>query len=237
MSEAVFGLIGVILGSLLTASKDVVTFLLQRREVGRVHAVGIITVLDAYADQCSSIVSDDGTAYGRPAGMTAEGEEYPDPQEALPEPPIYPDDVDWRSIKFDLMYRALALQNTARDTNSYIQSCSEHASPPGYDELFAARQEGYARLGLEAVQLASALREQHRLPAPGKPFWDWGFEIGAFFQTKIAEFETRQKAAEERHKALLFSEQSPVPEALSKVERVSRLDNVDSFTRNETSRT
>ena len=228
MNEALYGLIGVILGSLLTASKDALSFLLLRREVGRVHAVGIITVLDSFADKCTSVVEDDGTVYGCPAGMTTQGEEYFDPQVALPDPPNYPADVDWRSIKFDLMYRSLALQNTARDTNRFIQSCSEHASPPGYVELFAARQEGYARLGLEAVQLASALRKQHRLPSPSKPFWDWGFDIEEFFQNKITEFETRQKADAEREKALQISELAAASAGTLMDEGENSLNNIES---------
>lgn len=205
MNEAVSGLIGVILGGLLTASKDIVTFFFQRTEIGRFHAVGIIAVLDAYADKCVSVVSDDGTDQGRPAGRTPDGEEYCEPQVILPDAPDYPPDTDWRSIKFDLMYRAMALQNTARDTNRYIQSCSEHASPPGYDELFNARQEGYARLGLEAVQLASALRKGHRLQEPYKPFWDCGFNITDFFQKKVSEFDKKRVIDEEEYRNFFVS--------------------------------
>lgn len=193
MSAAIIGLLGVILGSILTSFKDLVAHFFKQRGNGRYAAVRIIAVLDEYVQKCVSVVTDDGTCEGRPAGRTEHGEEYYDPQVISPEPPAFPDDVDWRSISFKLMYRILSLPNTAQATDRYISASSEHSFPPDYDEFFVARQQGYAHLGLEAVNLVRKLREEFGLPETPVKFWDWGWDSEKFFQDKLKEFQRRHK--------------------------------------------
>ncbi|MGE4431437.1 MAG: hypothetical protein AB7E05_11925 [Sphingobium sp.] len=196
MSAAIIGLLGVILGSILTSFKDLAAHVFTQRGNGRYAAVRIIAVLDEYAQSCVSVVTDDGTLEGRPAGRTEQGEEYYDPQVLSPEPPEFPHDVDWRSISFKLMYRILSLPNTARETDRYISAVADHSFPPDYDELFSARQEGYAHLGLESVNLVKELRSEFDFPAAPKKFWDWGWDTEKFFQDKLNEFQTRRQVSD-----------------------------------------
>ena len=196
MSAAIIGLLGVILGSVLTSFKDLVAHTFNRRGNGRYAAVRLIAVLDEYAQGCVSVVSDDGTCEGRPAGRTEQGEEYYVPQATKPQPPIFPDEIDWRSISFKLMYRILSLPNNARETDRYIVASAEHSFPPDYDEVFAARQEGYAQLGLESVNLIKDLRREFGLPDIPKKFRDWGWDIEKFFQDKLAEFQKRRQVSD-----------------------------------------
>jgi len=195
MSAGIFGLLGVILGSLLTGFKDWLTHYFKRKDNGRYAAVRLIAVLDEYAQGCVSVVSDDGTCEGRPAGRTEQGEEYYVPQATKPEPPTFPEDIDWRSISFKLMYRILSLPNNACETDRYITASAEHSFPPDYDELFVARREGYAHLGLESVNLVKDLRREFRLPDTPKNFWDWGWDMEKFFQDKLSEFQKRRQAS------------------------------------------
>lgn len=195
MSAGIFGLLGVILGSLLAGFKDWLTHHFKRKGNGRYAAVRLITVLDEYSQGCVSVVSDDGTCMGHPAGRTEQGEEYYVPQATKPEPPTFPDDIDWRSISFKLMYRVLSLPNDARETDRYIAASAENSFPPDYDELFSARQEGYAHLGLESVNLVKDLRREFRLPETPKKFWDWGWNMEKFFQDKLAEFQKRRQVS------------------------------------------
>lgn len=195
MSEgAIFGLVGVVLGSILTSFKDWVAHSFNVKGRGRYAAVRIIAVLDEYEQKCISVVADDGTSEGRPGGRTEQGEEYYAPQVARPEPPTFPDDVDWRSISFNLMYRILSLPNAARETDRYISGAAEHSFPPDYSELFSARQEGYAHLGLEAVKLVRELRSEFGLPETPKRFWDRGWDTEKFFQSKLDEFQKSRQA-------------------------------------------
>lgn len=164
MSSAIIGLIGVVLGSMIAVAKEFVTTFFERKRNARYAAIRIICILDEYAQKCVDVVSDDGTACGRPAGRTSSGEEYYDPQAEQPRPPLYPEDIDWKSISKGLLYRILMLPNTARETDRYISNSAEHSGPPDNEEVFEARQEGYANLALEALALAADLRKEYGLP-------------------------------------------------------------------------
>lgn len=182
---ALIALAGVLIGLLFNAAKE---FLMERKQTKKratYLAARIVCVLDEYIQKCCEVVGDDGTCMGQPAGRTHDGQEYYQPQVPLPKPPIYPDDVDWKSINGRLMYRILALQNHARETDRYIVASGEHAFPPDYEEVFEARQEGYANLGLEAIALVEALDRKYKILNDGfKLNSDW--DAKKYFQnTKI----------------------------------------------------
>ena len=176
MNEAVIGFVGVVIGVIATIGKDIVSYWIGRRNAGRYAAVRIVCILDQYVEKCVEVVADDGTSQGSPAGRTESGEEYYSAQVDSPEPPIFPDDIDWTSIGPDLMYRILALPNLALGTERFIRAASEHSFPPDFAEFFQSRWEGYADLGLEALEIIAALRRTFRLPKPsiaiGNPDWD-----------------------------------------------------------------
>ncbi|MBR2174473.1 hypothetical protein [Sphingopyxis sp.] len=191
--EIVFGFLGVLVGSAIPWIKEEWHQRRSRQENGQFFAVRITAALDEYAQKCVAVVSDDGTSEGRPAGRTEQGEVYYEAQTTSPEPPIFPDDIDWQSIPFKLMYRILALPNTARDTDRYIANSSEYSFPPDYDEFFSARQEGYAHLGLEALKLIEDLRNEFDFPDLPPKFWDWGWDSKAFFEEKLDHIQKRRQ--------------------------------------------
>jgi hypothetical protein len=194
MSASIIGLVGVIIGGILTSAKDLVAHFFKQRSNGRYAAVRIVAVLDEYAQKCADVVYDDGTCAGRPAGVTEQGQEYCDPQVTRPEPPNYSDDIDWRSITFNLMYRIIDLPNAAQKTDRYINESKENSYPPDFEEWFSARQEGYAHLGLEAVKLSKILRKKFGFPEISAKFLDYGWDAEKFFQEKLDEFQNRRRA-------------------------------------------
>lgn len=84
-----------LVGVVATIGKDFVAYWIGRRNSGRYAAVRIVCILDQFAEKCVDVAGDDGTAEGRPAGRTASGEEYYEAQVDPPEPPVFPDDIDW----------------------------------------------------------------------------------------------------------------------------------------------
>lgn len=192
ITSALIGLGGAVVGGLLSSFVPWWKEAREREQIlerhGRYSAIRVLAVLEEYAEKCTEVVSDDGTCEGRPAGRMESGEEYYEVQVATPASPRFPDDVDWQSIgakSGDLMYRILSLPNAAREADRFIASSSEHASPPGYEEVFAARHQGYAFLGAQAVDLAKKLRVAFDLPdLPAKP-WDWGWDAEGFFQDTL----------------------------------------------------
>lgn len=193
MNEAIFGFLGVLVGSFIPWIKEAWG---EKRLRGQ-HAVYLaaqaVCVLDEYVQKCVDVVGDNGTVLGRPAERDENGQEYYVPQVMLPEPPAYPDDVDWKSIDSSLMYRLLALPNNARDTDRYIRACSEHASLPDHEELFEARCEGYAILGLEALALAKELRETYKIPNRNNNKWNLDCKPENYLKDKRKEVEYQRK--------------------------------------------
>lgn len=187
MNDAIIGFVGVVIGVVATIGKDVVSYWIGRRNAGRYAAVRIVCVLDQYVEKCVAVVGDDGTMEGRPAGLTHSGEEYYDPQVASPEPPDFPDDIDWISIDPDLMYRVLALPNLTLGTERFVVAAAEHSFPPDYAEVFQARWEGYADLGLEALSITTALRRKFNLPEPSIEIGDPEWDSASFFREKKEE--------------------------------------------------
>lgn len=182
MNEAIIGFVGVLIGVIATVGKDLVSYWTGKRKAGRYAAVRLVCVLDQYVEKCVEVAGDDGTAYGRPAGRTYDGEEYNCAQVDLPDPPAFPDDIDWTSLDPDLMYRVLALPNLALGTERFICSEAEHSTPPDYSEEFWARWEGYADLGLEAASIASTLRSQFTLPESSIEIGNLDWDSTVFLQ-------------------------------------------------------
>ncbi len=193
MVEGLIGLAGVLLGSLIVVGKDW-WFVRQRRSEDTYYsAVRLSAVLEQYALKCTDVVGDDGTACGEPAGRTEHGESFNEPQVSLPPGPTYPDDIVWRSLPPDLMYRALALPNAALNKDRYIANAAEHSGPPDYDELFEARHRAYAQLGLEAVELAEELRKAHGIVEMRWSQWDGDWNPTTLFDERLAELEKRKQ--------------------------------------------
>lgn len=176
MIEAIIGLVGVVVGSAITITRDSwATWRAHRRE-GSYSAIRLIGMLEEYADRCIDVVYDDGTAEGRPAGRTSEGQEYHKAQVTAPDPLDYPDDIGWRSLPEALMHRTIALPNKARSTNRHVQAASGWGTPPDYREIFEPRQMGYAQLGLDALEIANDLRAHFGISAESRdnlnPDWN-----------------------------------------------------------------
>lgn len=168
MSEAVFGLAGVIIGASLPWVKDWWMERGQRDRKARYLAIRVVCVLDAYVEKCFSVICDDGLSQGQ---RNAKG--CLEPQVALPEAPAYPDDLDWQSINYDLMYRILSLPSAAQAADRQIAYAWEYSDPPDYDEAFEERQYLYACVGVSAVEITEKLRKTYAIAKPAYGQWDY----------------------------------------------------------------
>lgn len=168
MAEAVFGLVGVLIGVFSTWGQS---WWSERRSTGRAAhylAVRVVCVLDQYVERCAEVVSDDGLSFGQrnPDGCL-------EPQVPLPGPPMFPEDVDWKSIGHDLMYRLLAMPAEVEEADQAIEFVgSVVAFPPDYDEFFEERSYQYGRIGLKASALADELRKIYRIPQRERGDWN-----------------------------------------------------------------
>ncbi len=198
MIEAIFGLVGVLVGSTITVLKDWLTSYRERRRNASYSAIRLISILEAYADRCIDVVQDDGAIHGQPAGRWDDGQEYLEAQEATPDPLDYPDDIGWRSLDEGLMHRIVALPNKARRTNRYIGMSTEFASPPNFEDCFDARQEGYARLGADALEIAAELRRQYQISANSGIRMTTEWDPASFLRETIQKFDNQRAELEAR---------------------------------------
>lgn len=165
-SDAVFGLLGVLVGALLTTSKDIWGYFAGQKRIARYLAIRVVCVLDAYVEKCAGVVLDDGLAYGQrdPNG-------YLSPQVPLPPAPEFPDDLDWKSIDHALAYEILSIPNEVASAEAAVAFAWDVASPPDFDEAFEERVLRYASIGLKAHSITSRLRNKYGLPA--QDFGEW----------------------------------------------------------------
>lgn len=166
MLEAIFGLVGVVVGASLTSLQTFLTDRKTRLDNGRYLAIRVVCILDLYVDKCASVVLDDGLSYGQ---RNEDG--YLTPQIPTPPPLTYPDDIDWRAIKTDLMYELLSLPSRAESENATIDFYWGIAHPPDFDEYFDTRRRAYIDLGLRSAQQALRLRELYAVPE--KVYGEW----------------------------------------------------------------
>lgn len=156
MTQAIFGLIGVIVGAFLTLLRDTWSEWRARRRHARYLAIRVVIALDKYVENCADVATDDGLSQGQ---RNADG--YLEEQVELPSAPTFPQDLDWKSIDHELTYRLLSLSNEAEAANRAIGFAWENAFPPDFEEAFEERQYQYAKLGLATFALTQELREKY----------------------------------------------------------------------------
>jgi hypothetical protein len=137
------------------------------KKAARYLAIRAVCVFDKYLEDCVSVVKDDGLCHGQ---RTPEG--CLEPQETSPGAPVFPDDVDWKSIDHNLMYEILSFPSDVEAADRGIAfTWDVVASPPDYEEGFEERAFHYAQFGLRAYELAKKLRKTYRIPA--KEYGEW----------------------------------------------------------------
>lgn len=213
--EALIGLFGVVVGGLIVSLREAFQQRYESRREGSYSAIRLICILEEFAHKCIDVADDDGYNCGQPAGRTESGEEFCAAQVATPDPLEFPDDIAWRSIKEPLMHRILALPNKVRNTDRYVSASAENAFPPEFEEFFEPRQEGYARLGLEALSIIEDLRKQFDVLARSETDLNSGWDPKAHLQHQITRFDKRDAERNKRLAAI----KSPFPLPSSDNER------------------
>lgn len=168
MVTAIFGLLGVIVGSILTLAREWY-FHRQKNKKELEYLVVIVScTLDAYVQQCADVVADDGLYQGQP-----DQEGFHRIQTDTPKFEPLELSVEWKALPAELMYSILRLPNRANSAQSMVDSAFDHcATPPDFSEGFEERSFQYAQLGLTAAALAERLRKVARITAPRVAGWD-----------------------------------------------------------------
>ena len=172
-------------GHRMTTSKDSRA---ERDRHARYLAIRVVCVLDPFVSECCNVVQDSGM----PDHKGTFRPRFDDPEIS------FPDDVDWRSIAPNLMYRILGFGNeieVARQSIAFADD--EIAFPLFYDDYFDARIIGYGQLGLAALSLADDLRNSYGIPV--RDYGDWNPRT--MLESKVAEAKKRKTESESRQAA------------------------------------
>lgn len=166
MTEAIFGLLGVLIGSALTWLQTYWTNKRSEVKSARYLAIRIVCILDKYVEDCTDVVKDDGLSCGQrdSAGCLQ-------PQVKSPGPPVFPDDVDWKSIDQDLMYKLLSMPSEVEEGDRMIKLTDNIADPPDFEDWFDERRFYYSQFGLMAYQLSDELAKKYGIKK--KAYNDW----------------------------------------------------------------
>ncbi|MBT8420721.1 MAG: hypothetical protein KJO08_07680 [Gammaproteobacteria bacterium] len=205
MSNAIFGLIGVVLGAVLTVAKE---WWFQRNSIRKERQFLCILVtcsLEKLGLKCDDVVFD---------GLRGEPlrNEYGHliPQASTPDFDPQSLDVNWRSIPADLMYRIFNLVNEIDAAKNRIKDIVEYdLYPPVEEAYFEERQILYADIGKSCFALADQLRTLGGLPKRVFDEWD-SVPERMDEQKKLAEKERARREARQRNCSL---GSAPDPEA------------------------
>lgn len=191
MESAIFGLIGVALGALLTVAKEWWFQSRRTQKDAEYLAIQVSCGLERYVAGCVAVVGDDGLYHGQ-----TDEHGYHTIQVETPkfDPTLF--NVEWRSLPTNLMYEVLDLPYKGEVADHAIWGAFEYAAgPPDFYEGFEERQLQYATLGITASRLAVMLREHVGLPA--RVVGDWN--PIEYMEEKKSAIETRRVESAARH--------------------------------------
>jgi len=160
--------------------------LFQRKKQATYMAMRLAVTLENFAWACANLIQDNHNA------QTLADEEYPEWDVSLPVLPPYPDDDDgWRSLDRKLAGRCLVFRNRLQESDSIIRTTIDLLD--GEDTKIAI-DEAAAKRGLEAWDIAVALRQKHRIE-DDKPEWNY---VELLKLTAVA----AEKAQDKRRKSI-----------------------------------
>jgi hypothetical protein len=189
MTEAIFGLIGVLVGSIIPWLQTYWTNKRAMDKNAKYLAIRVVCILDKYVEDCAEVVKDDGLSLGQ---RTSQG--YLQPQVEVPVVPVFPEDIDWKSIEHELMYKILSLPSEIEGFNRIIKATEDIAYPPDYEDWFNERAFYYCQLGLRAYKLSGELCTKYSIKK--KIYNDWDPETD-LKKELVGATETRQKRIHE----------------------------------------
>ncbi|WP_268223543.1 hypothetical protein [Sinomicrobium oceani] len=169
MTEAIFGLIGVLVGSAISWFQTYWTGMQATKRNAKYLAIRVVCILDKFVEDCADVIGDDGLSFGQ---RTPEG--YLEPQVKIPGAPIFPKDVDWKSIEHELMYKILSLPSDIECADRIIKSAESIADPPDFEDLFNERKFWYSQWGVAAYKLSEELSIKYGIKK--KSYNDWNPE-------------------------------------------------------------
>lgn len=191
MESAIFGLVGVALGALLTVAREWWFQSRKNKKDAEYLSILVSCELERYAARCAEVVGDGGLCEGQP-----DENGYSSIQVQTPKFEPHAVSVEWKSLPASLMYEVLDFPYKAELAAHSVSAAFEYAAtPPDFSEGFEERQLQYACLGLAALELATKLRNHVEI-AP-RDFGEWN--PAEYMERHKADIELRRKESASKY--------------------------------------
>ncbi|WP_426236770.1 hypothetical protein [Pararhizobium sp. DWP1-1-3] len=145
------GVISAFASSALTWIGDIVRFNSRSKRDKTYLCMRVTSALEAYAIRCAEIIEAADAHYGQTKSPLII---------SLPEPPVYPHDIEWNSIDSKIAYRLMSFLNEYEARAADARHVSHFEGNP-FDVQEAARS-----TGKKAYELANVLRGVASLSPP-----------------------------------------------------------------------
>lgn len=189
MLGAIFGLIGVLVGSGISWFRDYWTDKKANDKNARYLAIRVVCILDKFLEDYGYLVKE---RWGSFEEQTIQG--YLSAHVESPGPPVFPADVDWKSIDHELMYNILAFASEVEAGDRIIKATEDVAQPPHFEDWFNERKFHYSRFGLIAYKLSKDLCVKYDIRQKDYKGYDPEADLKQVFET-VGKW--RQKRMEE----------------------------------------
>lgn len=168
MTEAIIGFLGVIVGAVMTATKDIWLEWRKKEQDAKFLAIRVVSAFDRFVRECTEVVGDDGLLCGQPDRDGLRKIRAPEPRFDVQD-----FDVNWKSIPSQLMYEILSFPDLVDAARHQVEGAFEYGDgPPDYQDGFEERQYQYADLGVKASDIADCLRDVYGAPRVEHGDWD-----------------------------------------------------------------
>ena len=136
MESAVFGLIGVLVGAILTGVREWWFQNRKNKKDAEYLAIQVSCQLERFIAGCAGVAGDDGLCEGQ-----TDKDGYSSTQVESPTLALNDLKVEWKVLPADLMYSILQFPYKAELVAQKTMYEFNHASPPDYSEAFEERQD------------------------------------------------------------------------------------------------
>ena len=156
VSQLISGLIGVVVGALLTAFIQWVAHRHAKQQRLQHLILVMCSILDEFCSDCQDAIEEEGdeNSYSRGGFVVP-----------VPTVPAFPSEVDWTTVDLDWVRRFLALRLALPRVDKRVEYIwNESAHPPKMEAAFAFRREKCSEFLQEALELSAALRKKAKPP-------------------------------------------------------------------------
>jgi len=203
LESAVFGLIGVLVGAILTGVREWWFQKRKNKKDAEYLAILVSCQLEKFIAGCAGVAGDDGLCEGQ-----TDKDGYSSIQVESPTLALNDLKVEWKVLPANLMYSILQFPYKAELVAQKTNYEFNHASPPDYSEAFEERQLQYSILGMEASRLVAQLLKYVALPEAKQDEWD----PIAFMREQKAKIDSlRQKRAADHRNLFEVGKESVRP--------------------------